>query len=139
MTATERQDDDRSPAELALASFGAGRFATVVGEERAGDWAVVLVLTNEEPYLVPYEMVFRQDGGHWADMAGNDSPGWRTTGDGQGFVTFWDEAPHGASRVTVSYRDTTATVPVVSRYFLAVFWSIPESDFDPAVTPQLTT
>jgi hypothetical protein len=41
--------------------------------------------------------------------------------------------------VTVSYRGVTVTVPVVSRYFLAVFWGVPESDFDPAVLPRLST
>ena len=33
----------------------------------------------------------------------------------------------------------TVTVPVMSRHFLAVFWGIRESDFDPGVLPQLST
>ena len=138
MTDPDQRNGDGSPAALARASYGAGRFATVVGEERAGDWAVVLVLANEEPSLVPDETVFRRDGGRWEDIAGNDSPGWRSTDDGRGFVTFWGEAPDVASQVTVSYRGDTVTVPVVSRYFLAVFWGVPESDFDPAVLPQVS-
>jgi hypothetical protein len=125
-----------SPAGVVLASFGAGRFARIVGEERQGDWAVVLALTNEEPYLVPYEMVFRRDGGQWTEVAGSDTPGWRAAGDGPGLVTCWGEAPAGARRVTVSYRGSTATAAVESGYFLVVFWGIREDDFDPAVLPQ---
>lgn len=129
--------NDGSPAGLALDSFGAGRFATIAGEEHEGDWAVVLVLTNEEPYLVPYEMVFRRSGGRWAEVTGNDSPGWRSAGDGEGFVTSWGEVPAGVSRVTVSYRGSTAAVGVRSRYYLAVFWGIRDSDFDPGALPRI--
>jgi hypothetical protein len=132
------QQSNDSPAALALASFGSGRFATLVSEVQANDWAVVLVLTNEKPFLVPYEMLFRRADGRWTDVAGNDSPGWRSTRDRQGLVTFWGEAPPGASQVTVSYRDATVTVPVESAYFLAVFWDVPEGDFDPAAQPELT-
>jgi hypothetical protein len=127
-----------TPRDLALASFGDARFASVVGEARSGDWAVVLALTNEEPYLVPYEMVFHRNGG-WADVAGNDTPGWRATGDGQGFVTVWDEAPGGAAQVTVRFRDASQTVPVSAGYFLAVFWDVPETDFNGDVPAEITT
>lgn len=138
MTAPEEWNDG-SPAGLALASFGAGRFAKIVGEEQEGDCAVVLLLTNEEPYLVPYEMVFRRDGGQWADVAGTDAPGWRSAGDGLGFVTSWGEVPAGASQVTVSYRGATVTVPVLYGHFLAVFWRIRERDFDPSVLPEVAS
>jgi hypothetical protein len=133
------QRNDGSPASLALASFGAGRFAKIGGEEQEGDWAVVLVVTNEEPHVVPYEIVFRSDGGRWADVAGNDSPGWRSAGDGSGFVTCWGEAPAGTSQVTVSYHGSMSTVPVMSGYFLAIFWGIRASDFDPSALPQVVT
>ena len=126
-----------TPGDLAVASFGGGRFASLAGEARSGDWAVVLVLTNEEPYLVPYELVFRRDDGGWADVAGNDSPGWRATGHGQGFVTVWDEAPGGAVRVTVRFRDASQTVPVSAGYFLAVFWDVPETEFDGDVPAEV--
>jgi hypothetical protein len=72
-------------------------------------------------------------------VGGNDSPGWRSVEDGPGFVTFWGEAPGGTAQVTISYRGSTSVVPVVSQYFLAVFWGIRESDFDPDVLPQLVT
>ena len=137
MTVPDQQRND-SPAELALASFGGGRFATLVSEARADDWAVVLLLTNEKPFLVPYEMVFHREEGRWADAAGSNSPGWRSTNGALGFVTYWGEALGGASQVAVSYRGITATVPVESGYFLAVFWDVPEGDFDSAAQPELT-
>ncbi|HLH58327.1 MAG TPA: hypothetical protein VKV33_04160 [Streptosporangiaceae bacterium] len=127
-----------TPRDLAVASFGDGRYASVAGEARSGDWAVVLALTNEEPYLVPYEMVFRRDEGGWAEVAGNDSPGWRATGDAQGFVTVWGEAPGGATRVTVRFRDAGQTVPVSAGHFLAVFWDVPETDFDGDVPAEVS-
>lgn len=138
MTPPERGSGAGSPADLALASFGAGRFASVAGEARADDWAVVLVLTNEEPYLVPYEVDFHRDGATWAEVSGNDSPGWRSTGNGRGFVTFWGEAPDSPARVSVSYRGATAVVPVSAGHFLAVFWDIREGDFDPEVLPEIS-
>jgi hypothetical protein len=72
---TQRDGDERSPAALALASFGAGRFATLVSEEQQDDWAVVLALTNEAPYLVPDEMIFpgTMTGGlMWAETTRRD-------------------------------------------------------------------
>ncbi|MBV9792818.1 MAG: hypothetical protein JO016_02660 [Actinobacteria bacterium] len=137
MTVPDQPGHD-SPAALALASFGDGRFATLAGEAQQGDWAVVLLLTNEKPFVVPYEVVFHRDGGRWSEVAGNDSPGWRSTGGANGLVTFWAESPGGESPVRVSYRGTTATVPVEAGYFLAVFWDVPEDDFDPAAQPELT-
>ncbi len=128
-----------TPGDLALASFGGGRFASLAGEAQSGDWAVVVALTNEEPYLVPYEMVFRRDRHGWADVAGNDSPGWRATEDDRGFVTVWGEAPGGAARVTVRFRDASQTVPVSAGYFLAVFWDVPETDFEGDVPAEITT
>ncbi len=127
-----------SPADIALASFGSGRFARIAGNAQRGDWAVVLALTNEEPHLLPYEMVFRRDGGRWTEVAGNDAPGWRATG-GLGLVTSWGAAPAKATQVTVSYRDSTARAAVVSGYFLAVFWDIREGDFDPGALPRVAT
>jgi hypothetical protein len=41
------EQDVKSPTELALAEFASGRYAKVAGEQQAGDWAVVLALTNE--------------------------------------------------------------------------------------------
>lgn len=135
MTVPDQQNND-SPAALALASFGGDQFASLVGEVQADDWAVVLLLTNEAPYLVPYEMIYRRESGRWADVAGSDSPGWRSAGGVTGLVTFWGEAPGEASQVTVSYRGVTASVPVVSGYYLAVFWDVPEGDFDPGTQPE---
>lgn len=136
MTAPEERSAS-SPAGIALASFGAGRFARIAGEAQQGDWAVILALTNEEPYLVPYEMLFRRDGGQWTEVAGSDAPGWRAAGDESGLVTAWGESPAGASRVAVSYRGSTATAAVVSGYFLVVFWGIREGDFDRGDLPQV--
>jgi hypothetical protein len=130
--------DASSPAGVALASFGAGRFARIVSEQQRGDWAVVLILMNEEPHLVPYEMVFRRDSDQWIEVAGNDAPGWRAVGDdGLGLVTYWGEAPSGASQITVTYRGSTTTAALASRYFLAVFWTIREESYDPDVLPQV--
>jgi hypothetical protein len=126
-----------SPSEVALESFGAGKFASVVRECRSSAWAVVLLATNEEPYVVPYEITLRFDGHSWVETSGNDSPGWRAIGDGQGFVTFWDRASVGASSVTVVRGDTVKTSPVRYGYFLVVFWDVPERQFDPASLPQV--
>jgi hypothetical protein len=137
MTTPRPEGGAVSPAELARASYGQGRFATVVGEVRAGDWAVVLVLSNEEPYVLPYEIVFHRDGDRWSEVSGSDTPGWRSTGNGGGFVTFWGEAPADASQVTVAYGRVTAVVTVSERYFLAVFWDIEEDDFNPDALPAV--
>jgi hypothetical protein len=128
----------QSPGEVALESFGAGRFASVVRECISPAWAVVLLATNEKPFVVPYEIALRFDGRSWVEAAGNDSPGWRATGDGQGLVTFWDRAAVGASSVTVAWGGTVQTSPVRYGYFLVVFWDVPEDEFDPASLPQIT-
>jgi hypothetical protein len=138
MTSPGRDGGAASPAELARGSFGAGRFASVAGEVRSAKWAVVLILTNEEPYLLPYEMVFHHEGDSWVEVSGSDTPGWRSTGNGRGFVTFWAEAPDNASQVTVSYGGGSAVVPVSHGYFLAVFWDVGENEFNPDALPEVT-
>jgi hypothetical protein len=132
--------DNVSPAQLALASFGPSSSSTVVSEQRAGDWAVVLLLTNG-PDGEPYESVFhRQAGQGWAEVSGSNGYGWHSYGDGErGFATYWDETT-SAERVTVSYRGTTKTVPVVSGYFLAVFWDdVSGNDFGSGDQPEWKT
>jgi hypothetical protein len=82
-------------------------------------------------------MVFRRDAGRWREVAGSNDPGWRSADGGSGFVTAWGETPEGVSQVTVSYEGASETVRVVSRYYLAVFWGVPEGDFDPSALPQV--
>ena len=125
------------PGGLAIASFGGGKFARVLQEVRSPEWSVVLLATNEEPYIVLYEMVFRLTGNRWAEVSGNDSPGWRRTGDRIGFVTVWRETKTAATQVTISYHGSTITRPVADGYYLGVFWNIPEDDFDPAAPPEV--
>ena len=135
-----------SPSEQALKSFGDGRFAALVrechspaaGERDSPAWAVVLLATNEEPDVLPYEITFRSAGRGWDEVSGSDTPGWRNSEDGQGFVTFWDRAPAGASSVTVARGDVIATSPVRNGYFLVVFWGVPEQDFKPDSLPDVT-
>lgn len=126
-----------SPSEVALESFGAGKFASVVRECRSSAWGVVLLATNEEPFVVSYEITLRFDGHSWVETSGNDTPGWRATGGDQGLVTFWDRAPVGVSSITVAWDDTIKTSPVRYGYFLVVFWDVPEHEFDPSTLPQI--
>jgi hypothetical protein len=97
---------------------------------------VVLLLTNG-PDGEPYESVFhRQAGQGWAEVSGSNGYGWHSYGDGErGFATYWDETTL-TERVTVSYRDTAKTVPVVSGYFLAVFWDDVSGDDSVPVTSR---
>ncbi|MGA2825569.1 MAG: hypothetical protein ABSF03_05565 [Streptosporangiaceae bacterium] len=97
---------------------------------------MVLLLTNG-PDGEPYESVFhRQAGQGWAEVSGSNGYGWHSYGDGErGFATYWDETTL-TERVTVSYRDTAKTVPVVSGYFLAVFWDDVSGDDSVPVTSR---
>ena len=128
----------RLPGELAVASFGHGMFARVIQEVRSAEWSVILLATNEEPDVLPYEIVFHHAGNRWTEMMGSDSPGWRRAGDGNGFVTAWGETETDSPHVAISYRGVTITRPVTDSYYLGVFWDIPEDEFDPDAPPEVT-
>jgi hypothetical protein len=118
----------RSPGQVAVSSFGGGRFASVIREVISPPWAVVLLATNEEPDLYPYQVICHHDGREWEELGGGNGPGWSHTEGDLGVLTFWDDAPEGASSVTVSYRGTIDTSPVRYGYFLAVFWNVPDHE-----------
>ncbi len=132
------EEPNAEPDQIALASFGLSSNSIVVSEQRSGDYAVVLLLTNA-PEGEPYEMVFHREDGRWQETSAGNGYGWHAwhidpdDNDEHGFVTYWDRS--SAEMVTVSYRGVSKTVPVVNGYFLAVFWDDVESAADDDIDP----
>jgi hypothetical protein len=95
-----------------------------------GNHAVVLLGTNESPFLYPYQVVCgRGEGGWYEGMSGN-GPGWSTTSsEGEpniGVATLWDEAPPGATAAVVSFEGHEHEVSVREGYFLFAAWDVPD-------------
>jgi hypothetical protein len=95
------------------------RYARALGVVHSpdGNHAVVLLGTNESPFLYPYQVVCgRGEGGWYEGMSGN-GPGWSTTSsEGEpniGVATLWDEAPPGATAAVVSFEGHEHECPSV--------------------------
>lgn len=89
-----------TPEEAALASFG--RDAHVLASEQNGWYAVVLLATNEPPYLYPYQVVCSREKDGWEEGTSGNGPGWTHLDGGVGVRTFWDKAPNQAGSVHLS-------------------------------------
>ncbi len=112
-----------TPKEAALASFG--RYARVLAGEQNGSHAVVLLGTNELPYLYPYQVVCSREGEGWVEGTGGNGPGWTYLENDFGVRTFWGEAPAGAESVRVPYAGTVYNAPVREGYFFLAVWRVP--------------
>ena len=112
------------------------RYARVLGVAYSpdGNHAVVLLGTNEEPYLYPYQVVCGLGEFGWVEEMSGDGPGWSTTADDPhdseasklGVATDWDEAPPVAIAAVVSFHGKDHVVPVHEGYFLFAAWNVPD-------------
>jgi hypothetical protein len=98
------------------------RYARVLGVAYSpdGQHSVVLLGTNEEPCLHPYQVVCGLGESGWVEEMGGTGPGWSTIADDPhdsgapnlGVATLWDEAPEGAIAGVVSFHGEDHVVPV---------------------------
>jgi len=113
------------------------RYARLLGVVYSPDeeHAVVLLGTNEPPFLYPYQVICgRGENGWYEEISGNGS-GWSTTSNldeveagapNLGVITDWDEAPPEATAAVVSFDGQDHEVPVREGYFLFAAWDVPD-------------
>jgi hypothetical protein len=97
------------------------RYARPLGILVRGDRALVVLGTNEPPWLYPC-LVFceRGDDGLWHE-AGSEGPGVGHT-DWEGATVLCEEAPPGAATVIVRYGGEDYEVGVEAGWFTFVSW-----------------
>jgi hypothetical protein len=110
------------------------RYARFLGIARSpdGNHAVVLLGTNEPPFLYPYQVVCGLGESGWVEEMSGNGPGWSTTADDPhdsgasniGVATDWAEAPPGATAAVVSFAGQEHEVPVREGYFLFAAWNV---------------
>jgi hypothetical protein len=128
----------RTPEHAALAGFPVGQARVLaIAQSPTGDHAVVLLGTNEEPVLYPYEVDCERDDSGWVERGGGNGPGWRALAPDQGdaagnanlgVTTDWAEAPAQARAAVVRYRGDDHQVPVSHGYFLFAAWDVPAAE-----------
>ena len=101
-----------------------------------GSEALVLLATNEEPYIAPYEVICHREGTRWVGGGGMSGTGlgwssWSVAEDGLqlGVLRLVDEVPSGVGAVIVRWRERDYRVPVSHGYFVFTEWDVPE-DFE---------
>jgi hypothetical protein len=104
--------------------------ALAVAYSPDGNHAVVLLGTNEEPYLYPYQVVCSLGKSGWVEGTSSNGPGWSSTSsEGEpnvGVATDWDEAPPEATAALVSFEGQEHEVPVQEGYFLFAALNVPD-------------
>jgi hypothetical protein len=98
-----------------------------------GDEAIVVLGTNEEPYLYPYEEHCFREGGHWFGGSGISGIGFgwslrtiRESGPALGVVRLSGEVPDGVREVVVEWDGREQRVPATDGYFFFTRWDVPE-------------
>ena len=108
------------------------RYARVLGVAYSPDRddAVVLLGTNEEPNLYPYQVLCGRGEEGWYQGTSGNGPGWSSTSSpGEpniGVATDWDEAPPRARAAIVSFDGREHEVPVTNGYYLFAAWEVPD-------------
>jgi hypothetical protein len=107
-----------------------------------GREALVVLATNEEPYVEPYEVVCHREGDRWVGGIGSGGIGfgWSSTsvtddGTSLGVLRLAAEVPPGTEAVIVSWRGEEHRVRVSGGYFFFTRWNVPD-DFDETATPE---
>jgi len=104
------------------------RYCRVLALEEHGDWAVVLLATNDPDDPYPLQVICRREDGRWLDWTSSNGGGFTTTGEGRVVVTLWDEAPAGAGAAHVLFERAEHRVPVQHGYFLFCAWEVEDDD-----------
>lgn len=96
-----------------------------------GNHAVVLLGTNEPPFLYPHQVLCGRGENGWCEGTSGNGPGWSSTRDAEdepnlGAATVWDEAPAGATAAVVSFEGGEHEVPVREGDFLFAAWDTPD-------------
>jgi hypothetical protein len=94
----------RTPEEAARGDIPE-RFARALNVclSPSGDYAVVLLETNNPPAVERYQVVCRREGGRWRGLAGGNGAG-ETRIEGGWVETFWEERPGGSTALEVKWR-----------------------------------
>jgi len=116
--------DYSTPEDAALASFG--RYARLLASEQNGSYAVVLLATNEPPYLYPYQVLCFREKDRWVEGTGGNGPGWTYLEGGLGVRTFWGKALNEEGNVRLLYAGTVYEAPVRYGYFFLAVWQVPD-------------
>lgn len=118
-----------TPAAAALHGFPPG--ASVLFEDRSGDWAIVLVETGSTEHPYPYEVLCerraRTDGADaWFEVGGANGPGWRAV-PGRPTVTFWGTVDDPGSPPRIEFAGRTVDAATNGDHFFFVQWDVAES------------
>jgi hypothetical protein len=133
-------DGFETPEEAARGDIPA-RFARALATAISPDQstAVVILGTNEEPFLYPYEVICYRKEGRWFEGSGSNGigVGWTTTSGGDrgemqlGVLRLVGEAPEGVRAVVVGYKSEEHRVPVLMNgFFIFAAWDVPD-DYEP--------
>lgn len=117
----------RSAEEAAIEDIPSSQ-ARVVAKCEKGDYAVILLETNDRAPFEPYQEVCKKVDGGWIPIVGGNAGGWTRT-NGDGVLTYWEEASAGTS-VRIQFRDEIHEVPVQNGYAFFCTWNVPESAID---------
>jgi hypothetical protein len=110
----------------------------------SGEEALVVLATNEQPYIEPYEVVCYREGNRWLAGIGSGGLGcgWSSTlsddASNTGVLRLSGEAPRGVDAVVVRWAGEEQRVPVTSGYFFFTRWAVP-SDFHETVGSPVVT
>jgi hypothetical protein len=120
---TVAHSDPEAAARADIPAKFARTLAVAVAPD--GEYAVVLLGTNEPPYLYPYQVICRRSRDGWEEEASGNGPGWTSVRGGDvGIETEWGEAPEGSSAVAVQHGAQRHRVAVTNGYFLFVAWNV---------------
>jgi hypothetical protein len=121
------------------------RYARALSVEVSPDGheALVVLATNEEPYIEPYEVVCYREGERWVGGSGSGGIGfgWTSTsigedGENLGVLRLADEVPRDVEAVIVRWLDEEYRVPVSGGYFFFTRWNVPDNSDEVADPPK---
>jgi hypothetical protein len=108
------------------------RYARVLGASVSpnGEYAMVLLGTNEPPRLYPYQVLCEREPDGWLESTSGNGSGWSSTSGRDdpeqfGVTTDWGQAPPDARAAVVSFRGADHEAPVARGYYLFVAWGVP--------------
>lgn len=135
-----------TPEEAARGDIHA-RYARALATAVAPDHsaAVVLLGTNEEPFLHPYTCVCYRENGRWYEACGDGGTGlgwtsvsWRgDVEDDLGVLHLSGEAPEGAVEAIVEYGGQKHRVPVTNGYYVFACWDVPSGGMNGLEPPAV--
>lgn len=139
------EDGYSTPEEAARGDIPA-RYARAlsVSVSPDGDEAIVVLGTNEEPYLYPYEVNCSRENGRWFDGGGSNgvgfgwSPRWRRDNEPTlGVLRLSGELHDDVREVVVAWNGREHRCAASSGYFFFTEWDVPEDFHDTLGTPRV--